>query len=288
MNLKLLAHKNTKDPILQQYLQEIQRIPRLTRSEEKALLLITPRDTETQKKLINANLRFVVFIAKKYQGYCTPSLQFLDIIQEGNIGLAKAVENYNASKYPDFRLANYAKWWIQQGITRAFAQKAQDIRLPIKQAQLLIKIQKALEKRPAQKGPLRLNEIAEPLGITIKQLALLLPYLSPVLSLENAGQLDEGQTLLELIADTQYLRPENELLQTVKKQTIYMALNKLKLSDRERKVITGRFGLNNTSEYTLKELGLQLGISPEAIRQIETKILSRLRRDQKLNEVHAK
>ena len=266
----------TSDDSVKIYLQQIGKIPLLSAEEELAVAKqIYENDSAIAKStLVNANLRLVVSIAKKYIGR---GLSFLDLIQEGNMGLMKAAERFDYTKGNKF--STYATWWIQQSITRAIADKARIIRLPIHLIDSLNKVKKATIDLTTELGRTPTNEeIAYRLGYSTGKLNTIMKAAQTTISIESpVNQKDDTTKLSDNIIDETTIAPESRVSQDDLLDEISKMLNKL--SPKERDVLIKRYGLdNNGDKKTLDDIGNEYGVSRERIRQIENRALSKLKR----------
>ena len=258
------------------YLQQIGKIPLLSAEEE---LEVAKKIYETQseiarKVLINANLRLVVSIAKKYIGR---GLSFLDLIQEGNLGLIKATEKFDYTK--GYRFSTYATWWIQQSITRAIADKARIIRLPIHLIESINKIKKATMDLTTELGRIPVKqEIADKMGIPVSKLTSIIKATQSTISIDTpTGQKDDSNKIIDYIVDESTIAPDSLVSQESMLDDIKGMLEQL--SPKERDVLILRFGLNNDgNKKTLDEIGSIYGVSRERIRQIENRAISKLKK----------
>ncbi len=258
------------------YLQQIGKIPLLSAQEE---LEVAKKIYETQseiarKVLINANLRLVVSIAKKYIGR---GLSFLDLIQEGNMGLIKATEKFDYTK--GYKFSTYATWWIQQSITRAIADKARIIRLPIHLIESINKIKKATMDLTTEFGRIpNKQEIADKMGISVSKLNSIVKSTQSTISIDTpTGQKDDSNKIIDYIVDESTIAPDNLVSQESMLDDIKNMLDQL--SQKERDVLILRFGLNNDgNKKTLDEIGSIYGVSRERIRQIENRAISKLKK----------
>ena len=259
------------------YLQQIGKIPLLTPEEE---LEVAKKIYETQseiarKVLINANLRLVVSIAKKYIGR---GLSFLDLIQEGNMGLIKATEKFDYTK--GYKFSTYATWWIQQSITRAIADKARIIRLPIHLIESINKIKKATMDLTTELGRIPVKqEIADKMGIPVSKLTSIIKATQSTISIDTpTGQKDDSNKIIDYIVDDEStIAPDSLVSQESMLDDIKGMLEQL--SQKERDVLILRFGLNNDgNKKTLDEIGSIYGVSRERIRQIENRAISKLKK----------
>ncbi len=258
------------------YLQQIGKIPLLSSEEE---LEVAKKIYETQnpmarKVLINANLRLVVSIAKKYIGR---GLSFLDLIQEGNMGLIKATEQFDYTK--GYKFSTYATWWIQQSITRAIADKARIIRLPIHLIESINKIKKATMDLTTELGRIpNKQEIADKMGIPVSKLTSIIKSTQSTISIDTpTGQKDDSNKIIDYIVDESTIAPDNMVSQESMIDDIKLMLEQL--SQKERDVLILRFGLNSDgNKKTLDEIGSIYGVSRERIRQIENRAISKLKK----------
>ena len=258
------------------YLQQTGKIPLLSTEEE---LEVAKKIYETQseiarKVLINANLRLVVSIAKKYIGR---GLSFLDLIQEGNMGLIKATEKFDYTK--GYKFSTYATWWIQQSITRAIADKARIIRLPIHLIESINKIKKATMDLTTKLGRIpNKQEIADEMGISVSKLTSIIKSTQSTISIDTpTGQKDDSNKIIDYIVDESTIAPDNIVSQESMLEDIKNMLNQL--SQKERDVLILRYGLNNDgNKKTLDEIGSSYGVSRERIRQIENRAISKLKK----------
>lgn len=270
-----LTSINTDDSV-RIYLQQIGKIPLLSTSEELQIAKkIQEEHCEMSKNiLVNANLRLVVSIAKKYIGR---GLSFLDLIQEGNMGLMKAAERFDYTK--GYKFSTYATWWVQQAITRAIADKARIIRLPIHMIESLSKIRKATIDLTTELGrPPTKQEIAYRLGLSVGKLTALVKSAQSTISIEApANQKEDSSKIADYIVDESTITPDSRVSQ----ENLFEDIRKMlsQLSPKERDVLILRYGLdNNGTKKTLDEIGSQYGVSRERIRQIENRAISKLKK----------
>lgn len=270
-----LTSINTDDSV-RIYLQQIGKIPLLSSAEEfKIAQKIQDENSELAKNmLVNANLRLVVSIAKKYIGR---GLSFLDLIQEGNMGLMKAAERFDYSK--GYKFSTYATWWVQQAITRAIADKARIIRLPIHMIESLSKIRRATIDLTTELGraPTK-QEIAYRLNLSVNKLTSLIKSAQSTISIESpANQKEDSTKIADYIVDESTITPDSRVSQENLFEDIRKMLNQL--SPKEKDVLILRYGLdNNGTKKTLDEIGSQYGVSRERIRQIENRAISKLKK----------
>ncbi len=270
-----LSTVNTDDSV-RIYLQQIGKIPLLSSEEELDLAkkIRNEHDDFSKDLLVNANLRLVVSIAKKYIGR---GLSFLDLIQEGNMGLMKAAGRFDYTK--GYKFSTYATWWIQQSITRAIADKARIIRLPIHMIESLGKIRRATLDLTTELGhtPTK-QEIAYRLGVPVSKLSSIVKAAQSTISMDTPSSSDEDATKLsDFIVDESTITPDSRVSQENLLDDIRRILNQL--SQKERDVLILRYGLdNNGAKKTLDEIGSQYGVSRERIRQIENRAIAKLKK----------
>lgn len=254
------------------YLCEIGRVPLLTAKEEVDLARRIKKGDQTAKKqLAEANLRLVVSIAKKYIGR---GLSFLDLIQEGNIGLFRAVEKFDPDR--GFKFSTYATWWIRQAITRAIADQARTIRIPVHMVETINKLTHAQRRLVQELGrePL-VEELAAEMDMDEKKVRHILKISQDIVSLEAPVGTEEDSKLGDFIEDDDAQSPLEATNRQLVKENIHEMLQYL--SPRERKIIEMRFGLNDGVGHTLEEVGHEFGVTRERIRQIEAKVLQKMK-----------
>jgi RNA polymerase primary sigma factor len=269
--LSSLADTSISDPV-RMYLKEIGRIPLLRRDQEISLAQqVEMGNLKAKAHLINANLRLVVSIAKKYIGR---GMTFLDLIQEGNKGLIRAVEKYDWTK--GFKFSTYATWWIRQAITRAIADQARTIRIPVHMVETINKLIRISRKLMQDLGrePLP-EEVAEVMEIPAEKVREILKISQKTTSLETPIGDDDDSYLGDFIADETQLTPYEATSKRLLKENINEVLQAL--SDREARVLRMRFGLDGQRPMTLEEVGRKFGVTRERIRQIEAKALRKLK-----------
>lgn len=255
------------------YLREINKIPLLTREEEVELAKRAKQgDKEAKEKLIKANLRFVVNVAKKYQNQ---GLSLSDLISEGNLGLITAVDKFDVDK--GYHFISYAVWWIKQSILKAICEKSRMIRLPLNRANELLQIEKVRREIGSTKdGEADIEEIADFLDMDKNRINDLLNASKEFVSLETPLSTDkDANTISDLMEDTKGTNPEEVMINKTLQESIEEVLNTL--TEKEANVIKYRFGLKGERPHSLKEIGDKYNLTKERIRQIEKKAISRLR-----------
>ncbi len=274
-NQKEMEFSSTDDAV-KIYLQQIGRVPLLTTEEEIELARQIQEENSkiAKEKLVNANLRLVVSIAKKYIGR---GLSFLDLIQEGNMGLIKAAEKFDYER--GYKFSTYATWWIQQAITRGIADKSRTIRLPVHMIETIGKIRKAtydltneLNRKPTK------EEIAERIEIPVSKLRAVMKSAQATISLETPlNKKEEATRIGDFLIDNSSSSPDDKVIQ----ENLFSEIRKVldQLSPKERDVLIMRFGLDDDgNKKTLEEIGSRYGVSRERIRQIENRAISKLKR----------
>jgi len=268
--------KDISDDSVRMYLREIGRIPLLVTEDEIRLAKrIEAGDGTAKRKLAEANLRLVVSIAKKYIGR---GLSLLDLIQEGNTGLLRAVEKFDYRK--GYKFSTYATWWIRQAITRAIADQARTIRIPVHMVETINKMIRTQRQLVQDLGrePLP-EEIAAEMDIPIEKVEHILKISQETVSLETPVGEEEDSRLGDFIEDKESLSPEENAIYQLMKDHVGDSL--IILFPREQKILKMRFGLEDGRTHTLEEVGKEFGVTRERIRQIEAKALQKLRKDEK-------
>ena len=269
-DLSVMEGADITDPV-RQYLKTIGQVRLLTMEEEQKIAKrISEGDPEAKKELIEANLRLVVSIAKKYVGRGLP---LLDLIQEGNIGLMKAVDKFEYEK--GFKFSTYATWWIRQAITRAIADQAKTIRVPVHMVETINKVVRARRTLTQELGREPSNkEIAEMLGEDEDRVTEIMSFSQDPVSMEAPVGDEDDSHLGDFVQDSNALSPEENAIAEMRNKQISLAMKDL--TDREQEVITLRFGLDGNQPHTLEEVGQMFHVTRERIRQIEAKALRKL------------
>jgi RNA polymerase primary sigma factor len=266
---------------IQMYLKEIGKYPLIRAQEERDLAQkILEGDEEAKNLLAQANLRLVVSIAKKYSTR-SADLTLLDLIQEGNIGLYKAVEKFDWTK--GFKFSTYATWWIRQSITRALADQSRTIRIPVHMVETISKYKQVTRRLEQDLGRTPLpEEIATEMGIEVEKIYMINKINQSTKSLEESigGSDDDKSTLSEFVADDKIMSPDREASKRILQDQIKEILNDL--SSKEQKIIEMRFGLIDGINHTLEEVGKEFGVTRERIRQIEAKVQDKIRGNEKI------
>ena len=261
---------NAEDPV-RMYLKEIGRIPLLSSEEEIELAKrMEEGDEEAKKKLSEANLRLTVSIAKRYSGR---GMQFLDLIQEGNLGLIKAVEKFDYRK--GYKFSTYATWWIRQSITRAIADQARTIRIPVHMVETMNRVNRTsrrlLQEYGREPTP---EEIAEAMNLPVERVLEISKISQEPVSLETPIGEEEDSHLGDFIQDEHIPVPADEAAHTLLREQLEKVMDTL--SEREQKVLALRFGLEDGKPHTLEEVGREFQVTRERLRQIEAKALRKL------------
>ncbi len=276
------------DDSVKLYLREIGKIPLLSAEEEYELAQKIIHGTEKEQKrakdkMAESNMRLVVSIAKRYSGR---GLDFLDLIQEGNTGLLRAVEKFDPDK--GFKFSTYATWWIRQAITRAIADQARTIRIPVHMVETINKVLRTqrrltqeLNREPST------DEIAKAMGMEPEKIEYVMKIKQDIASLDASvgrdGD-DDDSSLGDFIEDEDRVSPEDSAATQLLKEQIASILSTL--SDREQKIIKMRFGIGGGKSHTLEEVGAEFSVTRERIRQIEAKALAKLRKNKDTKKLH--
>jgi len=269
---KMWSRKAENDDLLQIYFDQIKIYPLLERDKELELARLSSEgNKDALQKLIKANLRLVIKIARSYTA---PDIQFMDLIQEGNMGLMHAAEKFDYKK--NVRFCTYAGWWVRQFIIRYLANKHRMVRLPHRKEEMLRKVQRTYHSlsQTLMHQP-RTEEIAGELGVPAKDIDFILNMSYGILPLEMDNAKDDYAATMEVHEDYTYC-PERNLFRQYYRESARRFLDKLK--DRERKVLSYRYQLEDDKHYTFKEIGAKMDLSPEMVRQIELKALAKIRR----------
>lgn len=269
---------NLDDPV-KLYLREIGRVPLLSTEEEIELAVkISEGDEKAKQRLTEANLRLVVSIAKKYVGR---GMYFLDLIQEGNVGLIKAVDKFDYQK--GFKFSTYATWWIRQAITRAIADQARTIRIPVHMVETINRLKKVQSQLLHENGFEPSEElIAEKMELPVERVREIMRVAQEPVSMETPIGPEEDSRLVDFIRDEDALAPDEAALKTITNEDIDGVLKTL--TPREESVIRLRFGLKDGRCHTLEEVGSEFNVTRERIRQIEAKALRKLRHPVRSNK----
>ena len=275
---------DASDDSVRLYLREIGKIPLLNAEEELALAKrVIEGDKRAKDKMAEANMRLVVSIAKRYSGR---GLDFLDLIQEGNTGLLRAVEKFDPDK--GFKFSTYATWWIRQAITRAIADQARTIRIPVHMVETINKLLRTQRRMTQElnREP-SIEELAKELEMEPEKVEYVMKIKQDITSLDAGvgrdGD-DEDSVLRDFIEDEDSATPEESAASQLLKEQVQEILSTL--SDREQKIIKMRFGLENGKSHTLEEVGQEFAVTRERIRQIEAKALAKLRKHKDSKKLH--
>ena len=280
----LISHVKVDDPV-KMYLKDIGQAQLLTPEQEVELAKkIIEGDERAKKELSERNLKLVVSIAKKYVN--RSSMQFLDLIQEGNLGLLKAVEKFDYTK--GFRFSTYATWWIRQSITRAIADQARTIRIPVHMVETIHRLSRVSKQLMQELGRDPTNaEIAERMGLSENRVIEIQKIAQDPVSLESpVGEEDESR-ISDFVEDESIKSPTDNAAQDILKTQLFQVIETL--TPREQKVIRLRYGLDDSHPRTLEEVGKEFNVTRERIRQIEAKALRKLRhpnRSKKLQDFY--
>jgi len=276
-------NKGSMHDSIQMYLKEIGQYPLIQAGEEKELAKRIERgDLEAKNLLARANLRLVVSIAKKYVGR-SANLNLLDLIQEGNLGLFKAVEKFDWTK--GYKFSTYATWWIRQSITRALADQSRTIRIPVHMVETISKYKQTYRRLSQDLGrePLA-EEMATEMDIPVEKIHVIENISQETVSLEQpVGDDDDKSTLENFIPDDKILRPDQESSRRILSDQIREVLDEL--NPKERKILEMRYGLLDGISHTLERVGEEFGVTRERIRQIEAKVHEKLRQHDKISRL---
>ena len=272
------------DDSVRLYLREIGKIPLLTPEEEAELAQrIVKGDKKAKDKMVESNMRLVVSIAKRYGGR---GLDFLDLIQEGNTGLLRAVEKFDPDK--GFKFSTYATWWVRQAITRAIADQARTIRIPVHMVETINKVLRTTRKLTSELNREPTNEeIAKELDMEPEKIDYVMRIKQDIASLDASvgrdGD-DEDSVLGDFVEDEERASPEDSAANQILKEQLSEII--ATLTDREQKIIRLRFGIGGGRPHTLEEVGNEFDVTRERIRQIEAKALSKLRKNKDTKKLH--
>ena len=273
------------DDSVRMYLREIGKIPLLSNEEEAELAKRAMEgDRKAKDKMAEANMRLVVSIAKRYSGR---GMELLDLIQEGNTGLLRAVDKFDPEK--GFKFSTYATWWIRQAITRAIADQARTIRIPVHMVETINKLMRTQRRLTQELNREPTNdELAKEMDMDVEKIEHIMKIKQDITSLDAGigrdGEDGEDSTLGDFIEDEDTASPEDAASSQLLKEKVREVLSSL--SDREQKIIEMRFGLNGTKSHTLEEVGLEFAVTRERIRQIEAKALMKLRKHKDSKKLH--
>ncbi len=277
-------YDDASDDSVRLYLREIGKIPLLSSEEELDLAnRVVAGDKKAKDKMAEANMRLVVSIAKRYSGR---GLDFLDLIQEGNTGLLRAVEKFDPDK--GFKFSTYATWWIRQAITRAIADQARTIRIPVHMVETINKLLRTQRRMTQElnREP-TIEELAKELEMEPAKVEYVIKIKQDITSLDAGvgrdGD-DEDSVLGDFVEDDASITPEESATSQLLKEQVQSVLSTL--SDREQKIIKMRFGLETGKSHTLEEVGKEFAVTRERIRQIEAKALAKLRKHKDAKKLH--
>ena len=272
------------DDSVRLYLREIGRVPLLTPEEEADLAIRAKKgDKKAKDKLAESNMRLVVSVAKRYSGR---GLDFLDLIQEGNTGLLRAVEKFDPDK--GFKFSTYATWWIRQAITRAIADQARTIRIPVHMVETINKVLRVTRKltQELNREP-TVEEIAKEMKMEPEKVDYVMKIKQDIASLDASvgrDSDDEESVLGDFVEDEERITPEDAAANQILKEKLAGILSTL--SEREQKIVKMRFGIGGGKPHTLEEVGNEFSVTRERIRQIEAKALSKLRKHKDIKKLH--
>lgn len=276
---------DVSDDSVRLYLREIGKIPLLNAEEELALAQrVVAGEKKAKDKMAEANMRLVVSIAKRYSGR---GLDFLDLIQEGNTGLLRAVEKFDPDK--GFKFSTYATWWIRQAITRAIADQARTIRIPVHMVETINKLLRTQRRMTQElnREP-TIEELGKELEMEPEKVEYVIKIKQDITSLDAGvgrdGDGDDDSVLGDFIEDEDGATPEESAANQLLKEQVQAVLSTL--SDREQKIVKMRFGLENGKSHTLEEVGQEFAVTRERIRQIEAKALAKLRKHKDAKKLH--
>ena len=275
--------RSDDDNVISLYLKEINRIPLLKRDEEDHYARRAREgDKAAKDKLVQANLRFVVNVAKKYQNQGLP---LSDLISEGNIGLMNAIERFDVDK--GYHFISYAVWWIRQAILKAICEKSRMIRLPLNRANELVQIEKVRKDIQGNRGGrAEMEQIAKTLNMTPEHVADLIAISRDLVSLETPVYQERDSSLLgDFVEDENYQAPDEQVIEMSLKDDINRVLETL--TEKEAEIVQLRFGLNGRTPLSLKEIGDRYNLTKERIRQIEKKALKRLQHPRRAQYLEA-
>ena len=275
---------DVSDDSVRLYLREIGKIPLLNAEQELELAKkVVEGDKRAKDKMAEANMRLVVSIAKRYSGR---GLDFLDLIQEGNTGLLRAVEKFDPDK--GFKFSTYATWWIRQAITRAIADQARTIRIPVHMVETINKLLRTQRRMTQElnREP-TIEELGKELEMEPEKVEYVIKIKQDITSLDAGvgrdGE-DDDSTLSDFIEDEESATPEDSAANQLLKEQVQAVLSSL--SEREQKIVRMRFGLDNGKSHTLEEVGQEFAVTRERIRQIEAKALAKLRKHKDAKKLH--
>jgi RNA polymerase primary sigma factor len=272
------------DDSVRMYLREIGKIPLLSQEEEMKLAKkVVKGNKKAKDKMAEANMRLVVSIAKRYSGR---GLDFLDLIQEGNTGLLRAVEKFDPDK--GFKFSTYATWWIRQAITRAIADQARTIRIPVHMVETINKLLRTQRRltQELNREP-TINELSKEMDMEVDKIKYVMKIKQDISSLDDTigrDSEDEDSALGNFVEDDNAVKPEDAAARQLLKEQISEILHNL--SDREQKILRMRFGLDGGRSHTLEEVGQEFDVTRERIRQIEAKAINKLRRHKDIQRLH--